>query len=312
MIRRPFDHVTLIGVPYSHGERGALLGRGPIVMLSDDRIPARLRDLGADVEVQWVDKDDADAEERLAPGDLMTKYLVQNRLVAQMVSSARAAGSLPIVFSGDCNVSIGVTSGLNRDGIGVVWLDAHPDSDTPDTSLTGLFDGMPVATIAGRCWKAWREQIPGFHIVPEERIVMVGVHEPYAPEAQRLWQHDSRPLGDVVDPPVIAALGFSNALAAALDRLAEQTSGVYLHLDLDVLEPTEAKACDHWTVAGGLSVAEVSETIASVGARFDVLAATFTCFDPDVDARMPAVIERLAEVLVQRGERGGTPDLHTV
>jgi arginase len=145
----------LIGVPYSHGERGVLLGHGPIVMLADDRVPARIRACGSKVDVQWVDKDDASLEERLAPGDLMTKYLVQNRLVAQMVLGACAKGALPNVFSGDCNVSIGVLSGLRRDRVGVVWLDAHPDADTPDTSMTGLFDGMAVATIAGRCWKAW-------------------------------------------------------------------------------------------------------------------------------------------------------------
>jgi arginase len=297
--------VSLIGVPYSHGERGVLLGRGPIVMLADDRVPARIRACGSEVDVQWVDKDDASLDERLAPGDLMTKYLVQNRLVAQMVLGACARGALPIVFSGDCNVSIGVLSGLRRDRIGVVWLDAHPDADTPDTSMTGLFDGMAVATIAGRCWQAWCQQIPGFRSVPEERLIMVGVHEPYAPEAQRPWQHDSRALGTVVDPPVIAQHGFTTALNTALDQLADEVEGVYLHVDLDVLEPSEAKACDHWTVTGGLSVAQVSETIASVRKRFDVLAATYTCFDPDVDPRMPAVIEDLVEALIQRPDHLG-------
>jgi hypothetical protein len=64
-----------------------------------------------------------------------------------------------------------------------------------------------------------------------------------------------------------------------------------------VLEPSEARACLHWTADGGLSVAQVAETIGAVKQRFDVLAATFTCFDPDVDARMPAVIERLTEAI---------------
>ncbi|MCD6725974.1 MAG: arginase family protein [Solirubrobacteraceae bacterium] len=286
--------ITLIGVPYSLGERNVSMGRGPTVLLEDERLAARLRALGHDVEVRWVDRDDAEPDEGLAIGDVMTKHLVQNRQLAELVAQARAAGRAPIVLAGNCSSSIGVASGVRREGFGLVWIDAHPDSETPETSITGLFDGMPVATIAGRCWKAWREQIPGFRVVPEDRIVTVGLHERHAPADRRPYLYDAEPLGTPVDPPAVARKGFDGALGAALDELAEQTDAVYLHVDVDVLDPREANA-SRYTAEGGLSVSQVVAAIEAVGRRFDVLATSFADYDPDVDPRMAAVMARLVE-----------------
>jgi arginase len=299
---------TLIGVPYHLGQPRISMGRGPVVMLDDSRAPAALRAMGIDVTVQWVDRDDPAVEDKLAIRDQMSRHLVHNRCVAELVSDARAAGRQPIVFTGNCNTSIGVTSGLDQDGVGIVWIDGHPDCETPDTSTTGLFDGMPVAVIAGLCWPAWRAQVPGFRVIPQERIVMVGVHERFADAGDRMLDHDPTPLGYAVDPPAIARDGFTAALAAGLDQLAQKTDRVYLHIDLDSLEPSEAKA-SLYTAPGGLSVAQLVEAIGAVAARFDVLATSFSAWDPDVDQRMPDIVEQLATVVARHtvpGASGGT------
>jgi arginase len=73
---------------------------------------------------------------------------------------------------------------------------------------------------------------------------------------------------------------------------------VYVHIDLDVLDPSEGKAND-WAVEGGLTADELAAGVEAILARFDVRAAAFTAYDPDADheRRIPAVAARLAAVL---------------
>ena len=287
---------TLIGVPYHLGQLRISMGLGPVVALDDGRVPSALRSMGIDVDVRWVDRDEPASADKMAPGDQMGRHLTHNRQLAGLIGEARRQGRQPIVFTGNCNSSIGVTSGLDQDGIGVVWIDAHPDCETPETSTDGLFDGMPVAVLAGKCWKAWREQIPGYRVIPEERMVMVSVHDRFAAPEDRMLDHDPSPLGRAVDPPAIARDGFSGALDAALDDLAGATDRVYLHIDLDSIEPSEGRA-SLYTAPGGLSVAQVTETIESVSRRFNVLATSFSAWDPDIDPRMPEIVARLAKAV---------------
>jgi arginase len=284
--------VTLISVPYHLGQRAISMGRGPLILLADTMLPARLRALGLDVEVAWVDADDPTSDEPFVPGDQMARQLVQNRALARLVAESRAAGRAPVVASGNCNASVGVTSGVSEPQLGVVWLDAHADAETPEHSADGLFDGMAVSVLAGRCWRAWRDQIPGYRPVPEERIVMVGQHDRYAHEG---WPHENLPaIGRVVDPPAIADRGFEQALSDALDDLAARTGRVYLHVDADVIDASIARS-SRYTAEGGLTPAQTRRAIELVNTRFDVLATTFSAYDPDVDPRMLEIVADLLE-----------------
>jgi arginase len=279
------------------------MGRGPLVLLADEMVPERLRALGLSVEVAWVDADEPDEGEPFVPGDQMARHLVQNRAVARLVANARAAGRAPIVASGNCNSSIGVTSGLDEPNLGVVWLDAHADAETPEHTADGLFDGMAVAVLAGRCWKAWREQIPGYRPIPEGRMVMVGQHDRHADVG---WPHENLPpLGRVVDPPVIAEHGFEEALADALDDLAAEVDRVYLHVDTDVIDAQLARS-SLYTADGGLTSDQVVRAIQLVNERFQVLATTFSAYDPDVDPRMleivPELMDEAAQGMVRRAD----------
>jgi arginase len=297
------DTVALIGVPYHLGQHGVSMGRGPLVLLADDAVPRRLRELGLDVEVMWVDADDPGEGDPFVPGDQMARHLIHNRAVATLVAEASASGCTPLVACGNCNTAIGITSGLDEEGLGVVWLDAHADAETPEHSADGLFDGMAVAVLAGRCWKAWREQIPGYRPIPEELMVMVGQHDRHADVG---WPHAALPpLGRVVDPPVIAREGFEVALTEALDDLATRTDRVYLHVDFDVMEPELATA-SLYTAAGGLTPAQVTRAIELVHERFSVVAAAFSAYDPDVDPRMPEIATQLMATTAQ----GGTSTMH--
>jgi arginase len=268
------------------------MGRGPMVMLADDMAPSQLRDAGFDVEVTWVDADDPvdvasdqpnTFNELLIPGDQMSRHLIQDQAVSRLVSKARADRRTPIVFCGNCNTSLGILGGLAESEIGVVWLDAHADCETPETTLSGLFDGMALATVAGKCWERWRRSIPGFREVPEERIVFLGNHADPMVE----------PVGTALTPGAARATGM-RAFAEALDGLRSKTNSIYMHIDFDIIDPSEG-ASAVYSAPGGLTVAEVAQAIGLVGERFNVLATGFSAFDPDVDERMPKIILRLLQ-----------------
>ena len=150
-----------------------------------------------------------------------------DRRLAAAVREAVAAGDVPLVLAGACMSALGTVAGIGADGLGVVWLDAHADMDTPEDNRSGFFDVMALSVLTGTGWTALRETIPGFAPVPEEHVVLAGARdlEPY--QRARIGRSG-----------VHAALGAFRAeeLDAALGALRGRVERVYLHVDLDVLD----------------------------------------------------------------------------
>src|SRR5207237_3404114 len=97
--------------------------------------------------------------------------------ISVCASSARARGNFPLVLSGNCASSLGTVSSLGGDRTAVIWFDAHGDFNTPETSPSGFFDGMALATLAGRCWTQEASSIPGWAAVPEHHVVLAGARD---------------------------------------------------------------------------------------------------------------------------------------
>ncbi|SIT54870.1 hypothetical protein BQ8794_190004 [Mesorhizobium prunaredense] len=211
--------------------------------MAPDAAPASLAGVFGNVEVVVID--DADeptaantgGDYRLLPvGDQMSRILVQNIRLAETVQVARKAGRIPIASIGACSASLGMVGGIaDAEGdVGMIWFDAHGDAKTPDTSESGFFEGMPVTTIAGKCWPRYRRKIPGFREIPEERIITVSLSEMSRPRrrvppdggrsrrrvrpsaANRLAV--ARPM-----PPVTTAI-FPSSLRAMICLLAGETN----------------------------------------------------------------------------------------
>lgn len=279
--------VSLIGTPYGMGQRGFKFGAGPLALLAADRLPMRLAEEQVAYSLAWVDADEPSGGTiQLPEGDQLARYLQQNYVIQELVKEARSKGEFPLLSSGSCTTSLGVLGGLDDDGVGVIWIDAHADASTPETSGSGFIDGMPVAMINGRCWKAYRESIPGFHIVPEDRILSVGMHD--------LRPNRPGPIGRVVDRDAATQAGsWLAALTQALDELATHTDRVYVHFDTDALDARVAWV-HQWAAEGGLSPEEIKDTLGAIFERFTVLALNFTAFDPSVDERALPIIESIA------------------
>jgi arginase len=201
--------------------------------------------------------------------------------LAHVVRETVSGGDFPLVLAGNCSTSLGTVSGLPRE-VGVIWFDAHGDLHTPDTSPTGFFDGFALRLLIGEGWDELRRN---FKAVPRERVLLVGARD-----------------FDPTEPDDIVRRAGADDLEAALAEL--DVEAVYVHVDLDVLDPSEGRA-NGWAVDGGLSAEELELALDKIASRFEIAAAAFTAYDPaeDPDGKIPKV----AASLVPRLARAEVP-----
>jgi arginase len=274
--------IALIQVPYHLGHEDVGMGAGPRRL--ERSAVAALRASGHDVEVVRVRRGDSETNEIGASFDVV-------RRVAETVAAAVERGAFPLVVSGNCMSSIGVVAGSGRD-LGVVWLDAHADFNTPESSLSGSQDGMGLSILTGTGWRALRETIPGYRPVAEENVVLVGVRDVDPLEQERL------------DRSAVAVAAGGEGVERALDGLAG-VDGVYLHVDLDVLDPSEGRA-NEYAAPGGLLAADIERIVAAVGERAPIRGAAVTAYDPaaDPEEAIPAIAAALTTRIAAAAEAG--------
>ena len=157
---------------------------------------------------------------------------------------------------------------------------------TPDSTPTGFLEGMILALLTGEGWNELRREL---RTVPPERVVLVGARDFEPTEEERLTRSS-------------ITRADTGSLGAALDALAEHTDAVYVHIDLDVLDPSEGRASG-WAVGGGLSADELDSALGAIASRFEIAAAAFTAYDPtcDEEGRIPRIAARVAPRLMRAG-----------
>ncbi len=216
------------------------------------------------------------------------------RQLADTVQSVVAAGYLPLVLGGDCfTTSLGVVAGLQLAGIfpAVAWFDAHGDFNTPTTSPSGLLVGMPLAMLAGRDTLNLARAVGLRQAVPEWHILLAGPRS-LDPEEKRALEDSNVAIWHATD--------LHQAGAQDLGRELEEWPPVYLHIDLDVLDPESMPAVEY-PAPGGLAIETVAAGIESVTAAGHVAALTVTGFDPthDPDGTGLATSFQLIELCVR-------------
>jgi arginase len=261
--------VCLIQVPYHAGDDRHLSSAGPRRLL-DAGATDLLAAQGHSVTVELVDRDGPFR-------DRMSSSAAVNRQVAARVRNATRAGQFPLVLTGSCVTCQGVLAGFDHTRCGAVWLDAHADFNTPETTASGFFPGMALAVVTGHCLRDYWAQIGDSTPLAEETIVMFGVRD-ISPDAERErlerspihiveWR-DGKPQGDI---------------RAAIDRLATRVRDVYLHIDLDSFAPEIAPGVVDHPVPGGLSREDAEIIIRATGDRLRLKAATLATFTPALD-----------------------------
>jgi arginase len=183
--------------------------------------------------------------------------------VATEVERAREDGLVPLVLGGDHSIAIGTLSGLASDGPGgVLWLDAHGDLNTPETTPSGNVHGMPLAAALGLCAAQFARDGLRMPAVSPERVAVVGVRS-LDPGEQALVRDLGIAVYTISD---IDRRGVQPVLEEALDRV-RGASFVHVSVDLDVVDPEFAPGVGD-PVAGGLSYREAHlalELVAEAG-----------------------------------------------
>ena len=161
---------------------------------------------------------------------------------ADVVARNERDGWFTVGLLATCPSMPGLVAGLQRSGpagkplrIGMLWLDAHPDFNTPETTRSGSLGGMPVAVATGRALKVMRLDAKLNPPLPDRHVVMAGVRltdplEQQLLDASRIEQLSVEDLRRATP-----------AVFAQLDRLTRLTDKIYIHIDMDVLDPREVE-----------------------------------------------------------------------
>ena len=240
------------GLDLGQGRRG--VDMGPSAMRYAG-LKGRLEALGFGVR----DDGNIDAPDMASidQGDPRAKYLAEilsyNGQLADAIEGTVRDGEFPLVLGGDHSLAIGVLGGLARAAGApgaMLWIDAHGDLNTPDTSPSGNIHGMPVAAAIG-LGRDWFDNgqwpVPS---VEEARVAMIGVRSLDTEEREVLRHSQIR----VVTMAEIDRLGMEGAVDVALDRL-RAAPWVHVSLDMDVMDPLHAPGVGT-PVPGGISYRE--------------------------------------------------------
>jgi arginase len=280
--------VQVLAIPYDSGKRSFRMGRGPEHLLQHGLID-HLRAAGHRAELHEVM-----IEDPRVPSDIGSAIAIHREL-SERVRRASSAGAFPLVLAGNCNSAVGTLAGIGPERTGVIWLDSHGDLNTPETTTSGFLDGMALAMITGRCWSQIARTVVGWTPVADQNVVLLGARELDPPEAELLQE------SAIIHVPAdsVRTQGIGRALGPALDEVGSRVSVFYLHVDLDVIDPEEARA-NEYAAPNGLSIHAVSEAIQLITDRRPIAAAAFTAYDPALDetsATLHAAFELVDAVL---------------
>lgn len=250
--------IHILGVPMDlgSGRRGVDMGPSAIRIAG---LAERLTELGHKV----VDEGDVGIRnmEALKVGDVHARYLAEiaraSRLVCAKVERIVAKGHFPLVLGGDHSISVGTVSAIagaaSREGkkVGLLWVDAHGDINTPETSPSGNIHGMPVAALLG---EGPDELISIGGAVPKvdpRNVAMVAIRSLDEGEKLRLKRYGI----EVHTMSEVDRIGIDEVMKMALARVGDGTDRVHVSFDLDAVDPTVAPGVGT-PVKGGLDYRE--------------------------------------------------------
>lgn len=259
-------HIDIIGVPIDlgAGRRGVDMGPSAI----------RYAHLGRELKNMGHNFSDlgnlaVPIEEQCQVTEPKLKYIhcitPVLRQTSEIVSKSMQQGHFPLVIGGDHSIALGSIRGAARHKkLGVLWVDAHADFNTAETTPSGNIHGMPLAGLCGlgdpRLTKLCEERDP---ILRPQNIAIIGARDLDAGEKANLQKSGIMVFG----MEQIDRIGMYKTMEKALDHITRDVEGLYLSFDMDSLDPRHAPGVGT-SVAGGLTYREAHlacEMIAETG-----------------------------------------------
>jgi arginase len=209
-------------------DTGLELGEGPEILEKEgllevlERLQCRVKSSAVELT----------PEEQLQFG-VRHRLGLANAHLSRTVASDVRDGAFVIGLQANDPSALGILAGLQHSGpdwrtlrVGMVWIDGHADFNTPETSLSGMLGGMPVAIAAGDCLTRIRLTSGLDPALPTRYIVLAGVQDIDPLEQERLDRSDI----EMISPGDIQAL--SENIAQQMNRLSRLTDVIYVHVDL--------------------------------------------------------------------------------
>jgi arginase len=236
--------IRVMGVPLDLGasRRGVDMGPSAVRVAGlEKRLEAlghRVTD-GGNIRVEIA--------ETQAPGSRNAQYLKEiaetcNR-TADAVVAALEAGETPLLLGGDHSLAAGSVSGVaefyrrKQQKIGLLWIDAHSDINTPETSLTGNVHGMPLAALLGLGPEPLKNIFGYAPKIAPENAVLIGVRDIDSAERENLRRAGMTEVYTMRD---IDERGMRAVMEEALRAAGRDTAGYHVSLDMDWIDPEEA------------------------------------------------------------------------
>lgn len=254
----PPAQIAIIGAPLDLGtnRRGVDMGPSAIRVAN---IGPRLASLG--YQVEDLGNVAVEQPERVPQGPANARYLPQIaetcRRLARAVEQAMARGHLPLVLGGDHSVAVGTIAGVSRHfrkrkaRVGVIWIDAHPDMNTPQTSPSGNVHGMPLACSIGMGPRALTHIYGYAPKVDPKNVALIGLRDVDSLEKPHVKRSGVR----AFTMRDIDERGMRAVMAEAIEIAAAGTEGFHVSLDMDSVDPQEAPGVGT-PVRGGLNYRE--------------------------------------------------------
>ncbi|KAJ1939428.1 Arginase, catabolizes arginine to ornithine and urea [Linderina macrospora] len=263
------ETVGITCVPFSGGQPKGGVDDGPVEMMRFG-ILDQIQDMGYSVELS----DGMDKYQTLKPADDPPIGKMKNpryvslaaRRVAEQVRAQCEKGNMAVTLGGDHSIAMGTlvgSSSVYGDDLCVIWVDAHADINTPDTTDSGNLHGCPLSFILGIC----DAESPFDWIKPcirKDRLVYIGLRDVDAGEKAILRKHNIK----AFSMHDVDRHGIGKVVEMALDHVnKDRTLPVHMSFDVDALDPSVAPATGT-PVRGGLTFREghyICEAVAETG-----------------------------------------------
>ena len=230
------------------------------------------------------------------------QVIALSKAIAPRVAECVRAGYFPLILGGEDSILMGIVDGLSKSlnkRFGLIYFDAHGDFNTPETTPSGLIGGMNVAAVAGRGPTNLTNIFGHRPQLPEESIVLFGTRDLDDPEKAAL--HNSKVT--VISANEIRETGGSQAMRKAIQTLKPHVDTIYVHMDVDVLDPAEMSA-QILPVPNGISLVECGSALETAASSGMLCGAAFMVFNARKDPnqsearKIIGITTRLSQSLV--------------